>query len=68
MIYVPNGKIMLNSQSTLNQSASYTALIARTMEINSYGTFVAHANFTGPTPLPNNVTMSAAGGAATLVK
>jgi hypothetical protein len=54
---------MMNSNSTLNQSASYTVLIARTMEINSYGTFMANANYTASTPLPDNVTVGSSKGA-----
>lgn len=67
-IYVPNGKIMLNSQSTLNQAATYTAVIARTMELNSYGTFVANANFSGSTPLPNSFTIDSGATTARLVR
>lgn len=54
-IYVPNGKLMLNSASTLNQTATFTLVIARTMELNSNGTFVANANYNGATPLPNGI-------------
>jgi hypothetical protein len=59
-IYVPNGKIMLNSDSTLNQVATYTLVIARTMELNSYGIFVANANFNGATPLPGAISAASA--------
>lgn len=54
MIYVPNGKVMLNSDSTINLAAKRTLLIARTMEINSYGTFVAN-NQDSTIPLPGNM-------------
>ena len=59
-IYVPNGKIMLNSDSTLNQTATYTLVIDRTMELNSYGTFVANANYSGATPLPGAISAASA--------
>ncbi len=54
-IYAPNGKLLLNTASTLNQMATFTLVIARTMEINSRGTFVANANYTGATPLPEAI-------------
>ena len=59
-IYVPNGKLMLNSASTLNQMATFTLVIARTMELNSNGIFVANANYNGATPLPNGVKAASA--------
>lgn len=58
-IYAPNGKLMLNTASTLNQMATFTLVIVRTMEINSRGTFVANANYSGATPLPNALKASA---------
>lgn len=56
-IYVPNGKLMMNSYSTLNQDATRTTVIARSMELNSLGTFVAN-NDNGGTPLADNMSMS----------
>jgi Flp pilus assembly protein TadG len=51
-IYLPRGTLELNSLSTANQSAAYTAIVARDMVLNSFGTMTVRSNFGGPTPLP----------------
>jgi hypothetical protein len=68
MIYVPNGKLMMNSQSTLNLNATYTAVIARTMEINSGAAFMANANYSGATPVPHEINLTSSSGSAALTK
>jgi hypothetical protein len=52
-IYLPLGTLELNSISTANQTAAYTAVIARNMVLNSAGTFTAKSNYAGVTPLPD---------------
>lgn len=66
-IYVPNGRLLLNSLSTLNATASYTALIARSMDLNSKSVFMTNNNYSGTTPLPTGFTMGQAAAVA-LVK
>jgi hypothetical protein len=51
-IYLPNGVLVINSLSDLNQSASYTAVVAKRMVVNSFGNFYLRSDFDGPTPLP----------------
>lgn len=51
-IYLPLGTLELNSQSAANQLAAYTAIVARQMVLNSFGTMSVGSDFEGPTPLP----------------
>lgn len=51
-IYLPLGTLEVNSHSTAKQSAAYTAIVARDMVLNSFGTMTVRSNFEGPTPLP----------------
>lgn len=51
-IYLPLGTLELNSRSVANQTAAYTAIVARQMVLNSNGTMTVGSNFDGPTPLP----------------
>lgn len=51
-LYFPNGQLMLNSISTANVAADWTALITRRLVLNSFGTFVANAKYTSDTPVP----------------
>ncbi len=54
-IYMPNGTLEVNSHSTANQLASYTAIVARKMILNSFGTFQIRSNYDGSTPFPNDL-------------
>lgn len=68
IIYAPYGKLMMNSSSTLNMSADYTAIIARTMEINSLSTFVGNANYGGSTPVSDKLNLAPTSTGPRLVK
>ncbi len=52
-IYLANGKLELNSQSSSNSGAAYTAVIVNQMVLNSAGNFVVNSDYTGNTPLPS---------------
>lgn len=51
-IYLPLGTLELNSFATANQTAAYTAIVARNMVLNSFGVMNIRSNFSGSTPLP----------------
>lgn len=51
-IYLPKGTLELNSLSTANQAASYTAIVADKMVLNSFGTLTVNADYQAGTPLP----------------
>ncbi len=51
-IYLPLGTLVVNSNSTANETASYTAIVARDLVLNSFGTLTVRSDFEGPTPLP----------------
>lgn len=52
-IYLPRGVFIVNSQSTANQTASYTAIVAQRMVLNSIGTLTVRSDFEAATPLPS---------------
>jgi hypothetical protein len=60
-IYLPQGTLEVNSWSTANQLATYTAIIARKMVLNSNGTFKVNWDTTSSTPLPPAVARALAG-------
>lgn len=53
-VYLLNGTVSVNSQSTSN-SASYTAFVVRTMEINSLSNLLINSNYKGLVPLPEGL-------------
>jgi hypothetical protein len=66
-IYARNGIIEVNSKSTANQLADYTAIVARKMVLNSSGTLTLRSNFDGDTPLPPSLSSFRGTPAARLV-
>lgn len=55
-VYLPNGKIMINSGTTITGTAPYTSFIARTFEINSGSGIVLNSDYNGSTvPLPGGL-------------
>ncbi len=53
IVYLPNGKVMINSGSTLGGNAAYSIFIAKEYEINSNSTLVMNSDFgTSDVPLP----------------
>ncbi len=55
-VYLPNGKIMINSGSTLGGLASYSIFIAKQYEINSDSTLVMNSDFgSSGVPLPSGL-------------
>ncbi len=52
VIYLANGLLELNSISTANGDAAYTAIITNQFVLNSYGTFKINADYSGSTPIP----------------
>lgn len=53
-VYMLNGTVEVNSQSASN-SASYTAFVVRTMEINSLSSLLINTDYAGPVPLPEGL-------------
>ncbi len=51
-VYLPHGTLEINSLSTANHSAAYTAIIVRKLILNSFGTMTVRSNYNGTTPLP----------------
>ncbi len=52
-VYLPNGKVMINSGSSLGGNAAYSIFIAKEYEINSDSTLVMNSDFGGSdVPLP----------------
>ena len=51
-IYLPKGTLEVNSWSTANQLAAYTAIVADKMVLNSNGTLKIKSDYTTNTPLP----------------
>lgn len=51
-VYLPRGVMIVNSHSTANQTASYTAIVAQRMVLNSIGTLTVRSDFDSATPLP----------------
>lgn len=55
-IYMPNGTLEVNSHFTANALASYTAIVARAMILNSYGTLQMRSDYDGSsTPFPSDL-------------
>ena len=54
-IYMPNGTLKVNSHFTANTLASYTAIVARAMILNSYGTLQMRSDYDGSTPFPSDL-------------
>ena len=50
-VYLPNGKVMINSGSTLGGPAAFTSFVAKTFEINSDSTLVLNTDY-GATDVP----------------
>lgn len=67
-IYLPRGVFVVNSQSTANQSASYTAIVAQRLVLNSFGTLTIRSDFDTATPLPAALQRFRASTVAILVK
>ncbi len=56
-VYLPNGKVLINSSSTLGGNAAYSIFIAKEYEINSDSTLVMNSNFgSSGVPLPSGLT------------
>ncbi len=56
-VYLPNGKVMINSGATLGGDADYSIFIAKEYEINSDSTLVMNSNFgSSGVPLPSGLT------------
>ncbi len=51
-VYLPRGVMIVNSRSTANQTASYTAIVAQRLVLNSIGTLTVRSDFDRSTPLP----------------
>ncbi len=52
-VYLPNGKVMINSDSVFGGDADYSIFIAKEYEINSDSTLVMNSDFGGSdVPLP----------------
>lgn len=51
-VYLPRGVLIVNSHSTANQTASYTAIVAQKLVLNSLGTLTVRSDFESATPLP----------------
>jgi Putative Flp pilus-assembly TadE/G-like len=51
-IYLPNGVLELNSNSTANVPADYTLIIARRLVLKSNGSLQVESNYSGNTPKP----------------
>ena len=55
-VYLPNGKVMINSGSTLGGDADYSIFIAKEFEINSDSTLVMNSDFgSSSVPLPTGL-------------
>ncbi len=55
-VYLPNGKVMINSGGTLGGDAAYSIFIAKEFEINSDSTLVMNSDFGGSgVPLPSGL-------------
>ena len=55
-VYLPNGKVMINSGSTLGGDADYSIFIAKEFEINSDSTLVMNSDFgSSGVPLPSGL-------------
>ncbi len=53
VVYLPNGKILINSGSNFGDNATWSIFIAEEFEINSDSTLVLNTNYEGSTvPLP----------------
>ena len=53
VVYLPNGKVMINSGSNFGDNATWSIFIAKEFEINSDSTLVLNTNYEGSTvPLP----------------
>ena len=44
-VYFPNGKVMINSGSTLGPASAFSAFIARTYEINSASGLLLNSDY-----------------------
>jgi type II secretory pathway pseudopilin PulG len=55
VIYAPNGKLKFNSHSDMNAKANFTTIVARHMELNSFGTLQLNAEYQNGTPPPTPV-------------
>ncbi len=56
-VYLPNGKVMINSNSTFGGDADYSIFIAKEYEINSDSTLVMNSDFgSSGVPLPSGLT------------
>ena len=44
-VYLPNGKVMINSGSTLGPASAFSSFIARTFEINSDSHLVLNSDY-----------------------
>ncbi len=56
-VYLPNGKVMINSGATLGGDADYSIFIAKEYEINSDSTLVMNSDFgSSGVPLPSGLT------------
>jgi Flp pilus assembly protein TadG len=67
-IYLPNGVLDVNSNSTANLPADYTLIIARRMVLKSNGVLQVGSNYSGNTPTPPLVAGFSTAPAARLVR
>ena len=70
VLYLPNGRLELNSNGVSNNAAAYTVFVVNQMVLNSASTLRVNANYSGATPLPQLLEgrMTAGSQSARLVK